>query len=184
MATAQLIAGRGGLPTEVGNAAVSRPEAARRVPLLIGAALLLLVLYAAFDHGAVALSVDTRIEVAVAAIAVVAVAAWLGSGTLRLAAPRTAWVGVALLALFRLLGSLPRPSIAFQQGQLMRACDYLEQAVERNPTDIWLGRSWARLTRPCARRRRQAGGAAVSGPRPTRTRRPGDPSAEMTRYGA
>jgi O-antigen ligase len=66
----------------------------------VAVALLFLVLYAAFDHGAVALSVDTRLEVAVALIAVFAGSAWLVSGTVRLSAPRPAVAGVALLTVF------------------------------------------------------------------------------------
>ena len=69
-------------------------------PRLTAAGVLAVVLYAAFAHGGVSLASGTRIEVAVAAVAVVAGAAWLWTGTLRLAARRTAIWGVALLAGF------------------------------------------------------------------------------------
>src|SRR5437868_13774021 len=66
----------------------------------IGVALLALILYAAFEHGAVALPAATRVEVVVAAIAALAVAGWLWSGTLRISASSVGIVGVVLLAAF------------------------------------------------------------------------------------
>jgi hypothetical protein len=100
MSTAQLTGGHGGLPGESAEALSGRSSAALSMPLTIAAALLLLVLYAAFDHGGVALPVDTRLQVAVAAIAAVAGAGWLWSGTLRFSAPLAAVAGTALLAAF------------------------------------------------------------------------------------
>jgi hypothetical protein len=70
------------------------------LPLAIGVALLALVLYAAFEHGAVALPAGTRVEVSVAAIAAIAAAGWLWSGTLRISASRVGIAGVLLLAAF------------------------------------------------------------------------------------
>src|SRR5690349_14311916 len=97
MSTAQLMAGRG---TGGAEAGLTESRAALGMPLVIAGALLVVVLYAAFDHGAVALGVDARLQVAVAAIAAVACAAWLGTGALRVAAPRAALVGVGLLVAF------------------------------------------------------------------------------------
>ncbi len=71
-----------------------------KAPLVLAGALLLLIAYAAFAHGAVSLSGGARIEVALAAIAAVAGAAWLWTGGLRLAAPATAIAGACLLAAF------------------------------------------------------------------------------------
>jgi hypothetical protein len=102
MSTAQLIGDRGGLPAETTSVALSRPEAARRLPLMIAGALLLVVLYAAFDHGAVALPVDARLQIVIAVIAAIGAAGWLAAGTIRLSAPRIAFGGVALLAAFAL----------------------------------------------------------------------------------
>ncbi len=75
----------------------SRSELA---PRALAAALLVVVLYAAFAHGAAAGSTYARIEVALAAIAGMAGAAWLWTGTLRFAAPRLTLAGIALLAVF------------------------------------------------------------------------------------
>lgn len=100
MPTAQLIGGPGGLPGESALGTQMRSRSAVKLPVALAAALLLLILYAAFDHGAVALPVDTRLQVAIAAIAAVAGAGWLWSGTLRLSAPRSAIAGTVLLAAF------------------------------------------------------------------------------------
>lgn len=71
-----------------------------RVPLLLGGALLAVILYAGFDHGAVGAAPAARVEVAVAVIAAVAGAAWLGFDALRLRMSRTALLGLALLGGF------------------------------------------------------------------------------------
>jgi O-antigen ligase len=82
--------------------AVRRLTAAER----LGLALLVLVLYAAFAHGAVqAVSLprsaaEPRLQVAVAAVAAITLGVWLWGGSLRLAAPRTALAGLVLLAAF------------------------------------------------------------------------------------
>ncbi len=70
------------------------------MPAGIGTALLALVLYAAFDHGAVSPAVNARIELGATALAVVALVPWVWTGTLRIAAPRTAAIAVGLLAAF------------------------------------------------------------------------------------
>lgn len=56
--------------------------------------------YAVFAHGAVGLPEEPRLQIGIAAIAVVAAVGWLLSGTLRVRAPAIAWLGVALLAGF------------------------------------------------------------------------------------
>jgi O-Antigen ligase/Tetratricopeptide repeat len=71
-----------------------------RLPALLTGALLAVVLYAAFEHGAVALPAEARLQVVTAALAAAAGAAWLWTGALRLTAPRLALVGTALLAAF------------------------------------------------------------------------------------
>ena len=58
----------------------------------------MLVLYAAFEHGAIDQAAETRIEVAIAAVAALAAGAWLWTGTLRLSAPRLALAGIGLLS--------------------------------------------------------------------------------------
>ena len=100
MSTAELIGGRAGPPGEPAAALGTRPRAAVGLPLVLTVALLLVLLYAAFDHGAVSLPVEARIQVALAALAAVAAAGWLWTGSLRLAAPRLAVVGAGLLAAF------------------------------------------------------------------------------------
>jgi O-Antigen ligase len=97
MSTAPLIYPASSVHTTRTAGVASRSELA---PRALAAALLVVVLYAAFAHGAVAGSTYARIEVALAAIAALAGAAWLWTGTLRFAAPRLALAGIALLALF------------------------------------------------------------------------------------
>ena len=88
------------LPPERREIAHSGSRPAAFAPRAVAVALLFLVLYAAFDHGAVALSVDARLEVGVAVIALFAASAWLVSGTIRVSASRAAVAGAALLAVF------------------------------------------------------------------------------------
>jgi hypothetical protein len=73
--------------------------------LLLGA-LLLLVLYAAFAHGATAQPAEPRLQVATAAVAAIAVGIWVWSGALRLRTSRAGWVGIGLLAAFALWSGL------------------------------------------------------------------------------
>ncbi|MDQ6607234.1 MAG: O-antigen ligase family protein [Actinomycetota bacterium] len=96
-------------PPDRSPRAPHRALAAVRSPTAPGAltcALLLLVMYAAFSHGAVQSAAEARLQVAVAAVAAIAGGAWLWSGTLRVSAPGTAWVGVGLLAAFTLWSGL------------------------------------------------------------------------------
>jgi hypothetical protein len=62
--------------------------------------LLVVLLYAAFDHGAASVAAGARIQAVVATIAAVAGGGVLWTGTLRFAAPRVALVGIGLLAAF------------------------------------------------------------------------------------
>ncbi len=105
MATAQ----RTGWLDRPSSGPPSPVAAVSRIPLLIAGTLLIVVLYAAFDHGAVALTVATRVEVAIAVIAAVAAAAWLtldvvkssdlraARGALGLLAAFAAWCGITVL---------------------------------------------------------------------------------------
>ncbi len=72
---------------------------ARAGAVLIGL-LSALLLYAAFDHGAVSVAAQARLQAAVAIIATFAAAAGLWSGTLRFAASPLALAGLTLLAAF------------------------------------------------------------------------------------
>jgi hypothetical protein len=73
---------------------------ASMAPVALAGGLLLLVVYAAFSHGAVTVAAEARLEVAVAALAAAAGAAWLWSRSLNLSAPGVALAGIALLAAF------------------------------------------------------------------------------------
>jgi hypothetical protein len=101
MSTAQLTGtpppGPGGTRTPELDAAAGTTT---RVPAILTGALLLVILYAAFEHGAVALPAEARLQVAIAALAAAAGGTWLWTGTLRLAAPRLAIAGIVLLAAF------------------------------------------------------------------------------------
>ena len=97
MATAQLTAVPARLSVDSSGV---RSRAAILVPAAIGGVLLAVILYAAFAHGAVSPSVDARIELIITALAVAAMVPWLWTGTLRIAAPRTAALAIGLLAAF------------------------------------------------------------------------------------
>ncbi len=91
-------------------------------------ALFVLLLYAAFDHGAGGVSAAARIQVAIAAVATVAAGAAIWNGTLRLAIPGLALAGVALLALFAAWSGLTLAwSVAPDQtwSELNRALTYV-----------------------------------------------------------
>lgn len=96
MATAQLT---GGLESP-SSAPPSPVNALSRAPLLIAGTLLIVVLYTAFDHGAVALAVATRAEVAIAVIAAGATAAWLTLDGARFPRSRVALGALGLLVGF------------------------------------------------------------------------------------
>jgi hypothetical protein len=86
-----------------GHVPGDRPAVARtsaRTPVVLAAALLGLVLYAAFSHGAVGSPAEARLQVVLSAIAALAGGAWLWSGTLRFSAPRLAVAGIGLLGAF------------------------------------------------------------------------------------
>lgn len=71
-----------------------------RAGALLLLALLVVIVYAAFDHGATSTAAGARIEVAVAVVAAVAAAAWLGGGILQVRAPRATVAGIGLLACY------------------------------------------------------------------------------------
>src|SRR3954469_10050764 len=71
-----------------------------RAPSLLIGALVVLLAYGAFAHGAAQMPDENRLQVALALVAIAACAAWLFDGGLRLSAPRLAWIGVGLLVGF------------------------------------------------------------------------------------
>jgi O-antigen ligase len=97
MSTLPLNRARAGSPVRDLDALSGRSQLA---PVALAAALLLIILYAAFSHAAAALATEARIEVAVAVVVVVAGVAWLWSGVLSLRAPRAALLGTGLLIAF------------------------------------------------------------------------------------
>src|SRR5436305_3991845 len=103
MSTAQLTAVRARLSAD---SVQTRSAAAVAVPVAIGVVLLGVILYAAFNHGAVSQSTDTRIELVITGLAVAALVPWLWTGTLRLAAPRIAAAGAGLLGTFALWSAI------------------------------------------------------------------------------
>ena len=82
---------------EIPSAASGRVSPAGPILLVC---LLALALYAAFDHGAGGVSAAARLQTAVCLLAAAATAAWLWTGGIRLAAPRLAATGIALLLAF------------------------------------------------------------------------------------
>src|SRR3954471_7777696 len=84
--------------TPVGVPPVRAPRSRSGSALV--AALVAACAYAVFAHGAASLPEEPRLQIGLAAVALLAAVAWLFSGTLRPRAPVIAWVGVGLLALF------------------------------------------------------------------------------------
>jgi len=75
-------------------------DAPSRASSLLIVALLLLVLYAAFAHGARSDPAEARVQVGLSVLAAIAGVAWLWSGTVRIAARPVALAGMALLTAF------------------------------------------------------------------------------------
>src|SRR5579884_1137024 len=100
MSTAPLMQTGGRRPGRVAPTRASPSVARSSAPGLTLIALLAVILYAAFAHGGVSPSAATRIEVALAALAALAGAALVWTGTLRLRVAPPALAGGALLALF------------------------------------------------------------------------------------
>lgn len=100
MATSELASTGASLSRRAGARARGRARVWSSLPLLIGAVLLAAIVYAAFGHGAVTRSTDTRVELVVAGLSAVAALGWLWVGALRLSAPRTTVAGAGLLAAF------------------------------------------------------------------------------------
>ena len=73
---------------------------------VLGVGMLVVILYAGFAHGAVSRSEDTRVEVAVAALAAIGAFGWLWLGTVELSMARIALAGVGLLAAFAVWSGL------------------------------------------------------------------------------
>src|SRR3954452_8925187 len=88
------------LPPPPAPAAAAEPRLRAQAPVALGAALAIAIVYAAFANGAVGLADESRLQVFVAAIAMLAVAALLFGRGLVARVPRRAALGLALLAAF------------------------------------------------------------------------------------
>jgi O-Antigen ligase len=95
---------------------------------LVAIGLAIVVAYAAFADGAIALPMEARLQVGVAALALAALAAFLFAPTIRIGADRLGWAGLALLAVFTIFTGV---SLAWSVapdgtwGELNRALAYL-----------------------------------------------------------
>src|SRR5919206_1549989 len=85
-------------PNPAADPAGLRSENRQAAALLL--ALVAACAYAAFAHGAVAIPEETRLQVGLALVSIVAAAAWLGWRGVTLSASRTAWWGIGLLVAF------------------------------------------------------------------------------------
>ena len=84
-----------------GGTRLPDPDArASRAPRALIGALLLLLLYAAFAHGADSDPAEARVQVGLCVIGALAGVAWLWTGTIRVAARSAALAGMALLIAF------------------------------------------------------------------------------------
>jgi O-antigen ligase/polysaccharide polymerase Wzy-like membrane protein len=100
MATSELASTRASLSPPARARAGGQTRVWGSLPLILGAALLAVIVYSAFAHGAVTRSTDTRVELVVAGLSVVAALGWLWMGALRLSAPRSSVIGVGLLTAY------------------------------------------------------------------------------------
>src|SRR5581483_11759203 len=91
-----------GVPLSGPDPARERDRRSSRASTCLLVALLLLMLYAAFEHGDVGLPTEARVQVAITVIAALAAVAWLWTGALRVSAPTLAYGAVALLVAFTL----------------------------------------------------------------------------------
>jgi hypothetical protein len=80
--------------------AVVAASAPRWAPVALALGLLVVTLYAVFAHGANAIPAEPRVQVGLEGLGAVMAAVCLWTGTVRLAAPRAAWAGIALLGAF------------------------------------------------------------------------------------
>ncbi|MDX6668654.1 MAG: hypothetical protein QOK04_2034, partial [Solirubrobacteraceae bacterium] len=85
--------------TELDGLFVGRKRTPAPATALVGA-LLAVVAFAAFAHGATHVRSEGPLQAGVALVFVIATAVWLWHGRLALAVPATAWTGLALLAAF------------------------------------------------------------------------------------
>lgn len=101
MAIAPVIEPAPGLPERPARVLASGTRALARPGMAAWAcgALLVVILYAAFDHGAVSLAASTRVELGVAAVALVSGSGWVWRGRLP-AFPRATLAGIGLLVAF------------------------------------------------------------------------------------
>jgi hypothetical protein len=83
--------------TELDGLVVGRKRTPGPASALVGA-LLAVIAFAAFAHGATHVRSEGPLQAGVALLVVIAAAVWLWHGRLPLAAPATAWAGLALLA--------------------------------------------------------------------------------------
>ncbi|HEY5318081.1 MAG TPA: O-antigen ligase family protein, partial [Solirubrobacteraceae bacterium] len=86
--------------TPLGTQFPGSDSGASRAPSALMVALLVLVLYAAFAHGANADPAEARVQIGLSLLAAVAGAAWLWNGTIRVGARSAMLAGLALLAAF------------------------------------------------------------------------------------
>src|SRR4051794_37674803 len=88
------------LPPPAVPTAAGEPRLRARAPVALGAALAIAIAYAAFANGAVGLADESRLQVAIAAVATASVAALIFGRGLVARLPRRAWIGLALLVGF------------------------------------------------------------------------------------
>src|SRR5436853_4089818 len=101
--------------------------ALRAPTALVALGLAAAVAYAAFADGAIELPNEARLQVGVAALALLALAAWSFAARTRVAAPRAGWAALAALALFTVWTGVSFAwSIAPDRtwAELNRALDY------------------------------------------------------------
>src|SRR5919198_1433046 len=97
MATTQV---RPGLPPPLLRARSLAEQARATPPVLLGAALAVAVVYAAFANGAIGIPDETRLQVGVAGLSILTIAALLFGRSLSAAARAPAYPGLVLLGGF------------------------------------------------------------------------------------
>ena len=77
-----------------------RPALRPQAPAALGAGLLCVIAYAAFAHGATDIPDESYVQVALALLALLGCAAWLGGGRPGISTSGWGWAALALLGAF------------------------------------------------------------------------------------
>jgi hypothetical protein len=130
------------------EAPVVAPSPPRRAGPILLAAVVAVLAYGVFAHGAASDPEAARLQVVVAALALVVAGAWLTWSRLRVAAPPAAWAGLGMLAGFAAWSGLSLAWSVAPSGtwtQLNRTIAYVLVVALALAAGSWYGRAVTRL---------------------------------------